>query len=82
MADKVNSNLMVYNGGILYSWVEGKGVGTKSALNSVSDLPFVIPTDLTSGKVIGTSENNVSWDCHDWSKNNTMLVPPSTVKFY
>jgi hypothetical protein len=81
-AYKTTVSLMVYNTGILYSWTEGMGVGTKGPLNSVSELPFVIPEDLTSGKVLGTGTNGVSWVCHDWSKDNTLLTPPSFVKFY
>jgi hypothetical protein len=82
IGEKKISNMMVYNGGTLYVWVEGTAVGTKSQLKSVSELPFVIPQDLTSGSVLGSGLNSASWDCHDWSKNNTLLAPPTTVKFY
>ncbi len=74
-------DLMVYNGGTLYTWKEGTGTGKKSSITSISQLPEVIPTDLTSGAVYGTSANNVSWDCHDWKQDNTLLAPPTTVKF-
>ena len=81
-AYKTTVSLMVYNGGTLYSWTEGMGTGTKGPLNSVSELPFVIPEDLTSGKVLGTNASGVGWVCYDWVKNNTLLAPPSYVNFY
>jgi hypothetical protein len=81
LGNNPTSNMMVYNGGILYVWTEGMGVGTKSQLNSVSELPFIIPKDLSSGYILNSATSSVSWNCHDWSKNNTLLAPPSTVKF-
>jgi hypothetical protein len=80
-ANKGTGSMMVYNGGTLYVWAEGSNFGTKSQLKSVSELPFVIPEDLTSGKVLGGGLNSVSWDCHAWLKDNTLLVPPTAVKF-
>jgi hypothetical protein len=72
---------MVYNGGVLYVWQEGAKTGSKSTLSAASDLPVVLPTDLTSGKVIGSGLNSVGWDCHDWNKDPTLLEPPSYIKF-
>lgn len=80
-ANKTTSNIMVYNSGILYVWTEGMLTGTKNPLSSVSDLPFIIPNDLTSGGVVGTGLNSVSWFCHAWSKDSKMLTPPTTIKF-
>jgi len=78
----VNSaNIMIYSGGILYSWKEGATTGKKSSIKSMADLPDAIPSDLTSGGGFGASLNNVSWDCHDWAKDPTMLVLPTYVKF-
>ena len=71
----------IYDGGYLYAWQEGKAVGTKTAINSVADLPKVIPQDLTSGAVLGTDMNNVSWNCHAWSKDPNLLKVPTYVKF-
>ena len=74
-------NMMVYDGANLYVWMEGAIVGTKTQLKSLSELPLVIPKDLTSGSVLGSGIDNVSWDCHAWSKNAALLVPPKEVKF-
>jgi hypothetical protein len=76
-----SANLMIYNGGYLYSWVEGTTVGKKTSINSLSDLPAVIPKDLTSGAIYGTSDNSVGWDCHDWLTDNSVFVIPTYVKF-
>ena len=73
--------LMVYNSGYLYVWQEGKTAGMKSSITSISQLPYAIPTDLTSGTVLGTNGQNVSWDCHTWIKDTTLLAPPSYVTF-
>jgi hypothetical protein len=75
------ANFMIYSGGYLYSWKEGTTVGTKSSIKSISDLPQVIPTDLTSGVVLGNADKNISWDCHDWIKNSALLILPAYVKF-
>ncbi len=76
------ANLMVYNGGTLYAWQEGKTTGTKTTIKTVSDLPTAIPTDLTSGGVVGSQLNSVGWTCHDWIKDSSMLTPPTYVAFY
>ncbi|MFZ2621066.1 MAG: hypothetical protein WAX85_01010 [Minisyncoccia bacterium] len=78
---KTTASMMVYNSGVLYLWTEGKGVGVRSTLKSVSDLPVAIPQDLTSGSVLSNGQNIVGWICHDWAKNNSLLAPPSYVKF-
>ncbi len=74
-------DLMVYNNGYLYVWKEGKTTGTKTLISSISELPHAIPTDLTSGAVLGTNANNVSWDCHTWIKDASLLAPPAYVTF-
>ena len=76
------ADFMIYRGGSLYSWKEGATVGTKASIKTLADLPSVIPTDLTSGAIIGASSNNVSWDCHDWINDPTQFVIPTYVKFY
>ena len=76
-----SANLMVYSGGALYVWQEGKTTGNKSSINSISQLPYAIPVDLASGKVLGTSSNNVSWDCHTWIPDAKQLSAPSYVTF-
>jgi hypothetical protein len=50
------ANLMVYNYGTLYVWVEGKTIGTETVLKSIADLPTAIPKDLTSGSVLGSGQ--------------------------
>lgn len=74
-------DMMVYNNGYLYVWKEGKTTGIKTPISSVSELPHTIPSDLTSGAVIGTNTNNVSWDCHTWIQDKALLAPPSYVTF-
>lgn len=78
---KSTSNLMVYDGQYLYVWTEGMTTGVRTQPKSISELPDVIPTDITSGKVLGTNLNSVSYDCHAWSKIPSMLVKPTYVKF-
>lgn len=76
-----SANLMIYNGGYLYSWKEGTTVGKKLSINSIADLPSVIPKDLTSGAIFGTSADSVGWNCNDWLKDNSVFVIPTYVKF-
>ena len=76
-----SANLMVYMGGYLYSWKEGATIGKKSSIKSLSDLPALIPQDLTSGTILGTSNDNVSWDCHPWATDQKLLTVPTYVKF-
>jgi hypothetical protein len=76
-----SSNIMVYDGAYMYAWVEGQSTGSVSKPKSISDFPSIIPKDITSGKVLGSGLNNVSWDCHAWTKVPSMLVKPTYVKF-
>lgn len=76
-----SANLMIYNGGYLYSWKEGAAVGKKSSISSLADLPQAIPQDLTSGAIYGTAANNVGWDCHDWLTDSSLFVLPTYVTF-
>ena len=76
-----SANLMIYDGGLLYTWKEGTTVGTKTSIKTVADLPAVIPADLTSGAIFGPSSDNVSWDCHDWIRDPKQFVVPTYVKF-
>ena len=74
-------NLMVYDGKYMYNWVEGRGTGTVSQPKSISDFPSIIPKDITSGKVLGSSSSNVSWDCNPWIKDASLVTKPSYVIF-
>ncbi|MDO8514004.1 MAG: hypothetical protein Q7S50_00500 [bacterium] len=80
-SNETSANLMIYDGGFLYSWKEGATVGKKSSIKSISELPQVIPNDLTSGANFGVSADNVGWDCHDWAKDVKFFVIPTYVKF-
>ena len=75
------ANLFVYDGHYLYQWQEGTSVGTRTVLSSLSQLPLVIPKDLTSGKIVGSSYESVGWNCHTWLTNKSLLSPPSYVTF-
>lgn len=75
------ATLMVYSGGYLYTWTEGKTTGTKTKISALADLPQAIPTDLTSGAIYGTTADSVGWDCHNWNTDKTLLTVPSYVKF-
>ncbi|MFZ2523642.1 MAG: hypothetical protein WAW92_04630 [Minisyncoccia bacterium] len=74
-------SMMVYDGTYLYRWVEGQSKGTVTRPTSLSQIPVVVPTDIREGKVLGSSINNVSWDCYAWSKVSSMLSKPSYVQF-
>ena len=76
------SNIMIYNSPNLYIWVEGKSVGTVTQPKSLKDIPAVIPTDVHEGRVLGYGSDSVSWDCHAWIKNSSMLIKPAYVKYY
>ncbi len=76
-----NNTLMVYDGKYLYVWTEGKTTGTISEPKTIKDLPSLIPEDVSSGRILGSGINNVSWNCHAWSLDSSKLVPPSYVKF-
>ncbi len=75
------ADLMIYNGGYLYSWKEGATTGTRTSIKSLADLPQVIPQNLTSGAVFGSSADSVSWDCHSWLTDPSVFVLPAYVKF-
>ncbi len=75
------ASIMIYDGGYLYSWQEGKTTGKKTSITSLSQLPQAIPVDLSSGVILGKSLDNVSWDCHPWSKDAKVFVIPTYVKF-
>lgn len=75
------SNLMVYDGQYLYVWKEGMPTGVRTQPKSISELPDVIPADITSAAVYGTSPLSVSYDCHAWSKVPSLLAKPTYVKF-
>ncbi len=75
------ANLLVYDGRYLYSWQEGSSTGTRTLLTSLSQLPLVIPKDLTSGQIYGTNYESVGWNCHTWLTNKSLLTPPSYVTF-
>lgn len=75
------SNFFVYDGHYMYQWKEGRLTGVKTVLTSLSQLPFIIPKDLTSGAIIGSSYENIGWNCHTWLTNKSLLTPPSYVTF-
>lgn len=76
------ATLLVYDGTYLYVWTEGKTTGVRTQPKTIADLPALIPEDVTSGRVLGSGINNVSWNCHPWSKDESKLVKPSYVTFY
>ncbi|HRH26613.1 MAG TPA: hypothetical protein PLZ99_00425 [Parcubacteria group bacterium] len=76
-----DNTLMVYDGRYLYVWTEGKSTGTISEPKTIKDLPSLIPEDISSGRILGSGINNVSWNCHAWSLDKSKLVPPSYVRF-
>jgi hypothetical protein len=75
------ANLFVYDGHYLYQWKEGSSTGTRTVLTSLSQLPLIIPKDLTSGAIIGDNYTSVGWQCHSWLTNQALLTPPSYVSF-
>ncbi len=74
-------SMAVYDGSNLYVWTEGKATGKVSQPKTIKDLPSAIPEDITSGKILGSGFNNVSWNCHAWSKDTTKLSKPTYVTF-
>ena len=76
-----NADLMIYTGGYLYSCKEGSSTGKKASIKTLADLPAVIPSDLTSGAIFGTSDNNVGWNCHPWAKDTKLFTLPTYVTF-
>ncbi len=75
------ATMVVYDGSYLYVWTEGKSTGTVTQPKTIKDLPGIIPEDVSSGRILGSSANNVSWNCHAWSKVPSLLVKPSYVTF-
>ncbi len=75
------SNVMLYDGYYLYTWVEGQSTGSVSIPKSIADFPPIVPKDITEGKVLGSGLNNVSWDCHAWVKNPSLLAKPTYLTF-
>ena len=75
------ATMVVYDGSYLYVWTEGKSTGTVSQPKTISELPGIIPEDVSSGKILGSSSNNVSWNCHAWSVKPALLAKPSYVSF-
>lgn len=80
-ASASKATLVVYDGSNLYVWTEGYSTGTMSQPKTIAELPGIIPEDVSSGRILGTSANNVSWNCFPWSKDASKLVKPSYVKF-
>lgn len=76
------ATLLVYDGSYLYVWTEGKSTGVRTQPKTIADLPSLIPEDVSSGRILGSGINNVSWNCHAWSKDESKLVKPSYVTFY
>ena len=81
MSGGSTASLMIYTGGYLYSWKEGATTGKKSSIRALSDLPDVIPQDLTSGAIFGTASDSVGWNCHSWLKDVKLFTIPSYVTF-
>jgi len=75
------NTIMIYDGSYLYTWTEGKTTGTRTQPKTIKDLPSLIPEDITSGKILGSGTNNVSWNCRAWNKDTSKLVLPTYVKF-
>ncbi|MFZ2521892.1 MAG: hypothetical protein WAX44_02535 [Minisyncoccia bacterium] len=75
------SNIMVYDGSRLYTWIEGQTVGTSMVPKSLSDFPSIIPKDILQSKILGSGLNSASWNCHAWSRVPSLLAKPSYVKF-
>ncbi len=75
------SNVMLYDGYYLYTWVEGQATGAVSIPKAIADFPPIVQKDIAAGKVLGSGLNNVSWDCNPWIKDASLLVKPTYLKF-
>lgn len=75
------NSLAVYDGRYLYTWTEGLATGNRTQPSSVAQLPLMLPNDLTSSTILGSSENSVSWNCRTWASDAKLFVPPSYVTF-
>ncbi len=80
-AGMATANIVVYDGNYLYVWGEGKSTGTVTQPKTLADLPGIIPEDVSSGRILGSSSNNISWNCHAWSRVASFLEKPSYVTF-
>lgn len=75
------SSIVIYDGSYLYVWTEGQSTGKISQPKTLADLPGIIPENVSSGKILGSGLNSVSWNCHAWSLDSSMLTRPSYVTF-
>ncbi|TSC70248.1 MAG: hypothetical protein CEO12_452 [Parcubacteria group bacterium Gr01-1014_46] len=75
------ATMVVYDGSYLYVWTEGKSTGTRSEPKTIADLPGIIPEDVSSGRILGSSSNNVSWNCHAWAVKPSLIAKPTYVSF-
>lgn len=75
------ATMVVYDGSYLYVWTEGKSTGTVTQPKTIADLPGIIPEDVSSGRILGGSSNNVSWNCFPWSRVPSLLAKPTYVSF-
>ncbi len=75
------ATMVVYDGDYLYVWTEGKSTGTRTQPKTIAELPGIIPEDVSSGRILGSSATNVSWNCHAWSVKPALLARPSYVNF-
>lgn len=75
------ATMVVYDGQYLYVWTEGKSTGVRTEPKTIAELPGIIPEDVSSGRILGSSSDNVSWNCHPWSKVPSLLEKPSYLSF-
>ncbi len=75
------STIVVYDGTYVYTWTEGQATGKISQPKTLADLPGIIPTDVSSGRILGSGLNSVSWNCHAWSLDQSKIVRPPYVTF-
>lgn len=73
--------LSVFDGQYVYVWKEGSTHGTRTEYTDIAQLSTLIPKDLTSGAVLGSSSNNAGWKCTPWIPDMTMLSAPQGVTF-
>ena len=76
-----NGNLAVFDGRYLYVWKEGTNSGVRTLYTDISQLSAIIPNDLTSGVILGSSTNNAAWKCTPWIKDASLLSVPKGVSF-
>lgn len=73
--------LSVFDGHYVYVWKEGSTHGTQTKYTDIAQLSTLIPKDLTSGAVLGSSSNNAGWKCTPWIPDMTLLSAPQGVTF-